>query len=297
MNGNSGDAGVAWSADVWQGITDAVTQEVHKVRIGQKVFPTTMLDGDPTEVQDQAIDFANLSIREGRTKQFVEIYQEFPLTRTQVAKEAADKTCQTLSRMAAKALALAEDVVIFQGRDGAAVLGGVREDQVEAAGHGLLGEASPRNADDRDPRRVSVPIDVDRLAPPRPGVIYGENVFSAVVEGIAKLVSKGQAPNYALFLSTAVYADTFVPPSNGSLITTADRIKPLVEGGFYGTGTLPENRGLLVALGGDPTCLFMGREANTEFERKQGREYIFRVSERFNFIERDPRSLVALQFN
>src|SRR6516164_317303 len=137
MNGNSGDAGVTWSADVWQGITDAVIQEVHKVKIGQKVFPTTMLDGDPTELQDQAIDFANLSIREGRTKQFVEIYQEFPLTSTQVARETADKTCQTLSRMAAKALALAEDVVIFQGRDGLAVLRGVREDQVEAAEHGL----------------------------------------------------------------------------------------------------------------------------------------------------------------
>ena len=297
MNGNSGDAGVTWPADVWQGINDAVLQEVHKVRIAQQVFPTTMLDGDPTEVQDQAINFANLSIREGRTKQFVEIYQEFPLTSTQVANEATDKTCQTLARMAAKALALAEDVVIFQGRDGAAALGGVHEDQVEAADHGLLGEASPRNADDGDPRRVSVPIDVARLDPPRPGVNYGENVFSAVVQGIAKLVSKGQAPNYALFLPTGVYADTFVPPSNGSLITTADRIKPLVEGGFYGTGTLPESRGLLVALGGDPTCLFMGQEANTEFERKQGREYIFRVSERFNFIERDPRSLVALRFN
>jgi uncharacterized linocin/CFP29 family protein len=295
MNGNGGNAGVTWSGDVWQAIADAVTQEVAKIRTGQKVFPTTMLDGDPTELQDEAIDFRNLSIREGRTKQFVEIYLEFPLTSTQVAKEAADKTCQTLSRMAAKALALAEDVVIFQGRDGN--LGGVKEDQVEAAEHGLLGEASPRGADDDDPRRVSVPIEVAPLNNPRPGVIYGENVFSAVVAGIAKLVSKGQAPNYALFLPTRVYADTFVPPGNGSLITTADRIRPLVEGGFYGTGTLPPDRGLLAALGGDPTRLCMGRDANTEFERKQGREYIFRVSERFNFIERDPRSLVALRFN
>lgn len=88
-----------------------------------------------------------------------------------------------------------------------------------------------------------------------------------------------------------------MPPSNGSLVTTADRIRPLVEGGSYGTGTLPPNRGLLAALGGEPTRLCMGREANTEFERKEGREYIFRVSERFNFIERDPRSLVALVFN
>jgi uncharacterized linocin/CFP29 family protein len=295
MNGNGGNAGVTWSQDVWKAINDAVAQEIAKVRIGQKVFPTTVLDGDPTELQDQVIDFGNLSIVEGHTKQFVEISQEFPLTSTQVAKEEADKTCQTLSRMAAKALALAEDIILFQGRDGK--LDGVQEDQIDGAKQGLLGEASPQNADDNDPRKVSKPIEVNPLKPARPGVIYGEGIFSAVVAGIAKLVSKGQAPNYALFLPTRVYADTFVPPSNGSLVTTADRIKPLVEGGFYGTGTLPEGRGLLAALGGDPTCLFMGREANTEFERKERREYIFRVSERFNYIERDPRSLVALRFN
>src|SRR6266446_354569 len=116
MNGNSGSANVEWSADVWQAITDAVTQDAAKIRIGQKVFPTTILDGDPTELQDEAIVLRNLSIREGRTKQFVEIYQQFPLTGTQVAKEATDKICQALSRMAAKALALAEDIIIFQGR-------------------------------------------------------------------------------------------------------------------------------------------------------------------------------------
>jgi uncharacterized linocin/CFP29 family protein len=294
VNGNGGNAGVEWAADVWQAITDTVTQEVAKVRTGQKVFPTTMLDGDPTELQDEAINFKTLSIREGRTKQFVEIYQQFPLTKTQVAKEATDKTCLALSRMAAKALALAEDTIIFQGRNG--TLGPVSADQVGAAGNGLLGEATPANANDGNQRRVSRPIDVKRIRPRRPGVIYGEKVFAAVVEGIAKLVSKGQAPNYALFLPTRVYADTFVAPSMGSLVTTADRIRPLVEGGFCGTGTLPADQGLLVALGGEPTRLCMGREANTEFERKLGREYIFRVSERFNFIERDPRSLVALNF-
>jgi hypothetical protein len=75
MNGNSGSAGVEWSADVWQATADAVTQEAPKIRIGQKVFPTTMPDGDPTELQDEAIVLRNLSIREGHTKRFVEIYQ------------------------------------------------------------------------------------------------------------------------------------------------------------------------------------------------------------------------------
>jgi uncharacterized linocin/CFP29 family protein len=127
--------------------------------------------------------------------------------------------------------------------------------------------------------------------------VYGENLFAAVVTGIAKLVSKGQAPMFALFLPTRVYADTFVPPSNASLATTAERVKPLVEGGFYGTGTLPDNRGLLVALGGDPVGLYVGREATTEFLHKDGRQYIFRVVERVQFVVRDPRAFVLLNFN
>jgi uncharacterized linocin/CFP29 family protein len=236
-----------------------------------------------------------LSVQEGLTKPFVELYQEFPLTSTQIGKEAKDKTCQTLSRMAAKALALVEDAVIFQGR--AAPRGDVEADQIGSAANGLLGEANPRTADDANPRRVSVPIDVDPLKPPRPGLVYGENVFSAVVAGIAKLVGKGQAPMFALFLPTRVYADTFVPPSNASLATTAERIKPLVEGGFYGTGTMPDDKGLLVALGGDPTSLYVGREAATEFVRKEGRQYIFRVAERIQFVARDPRAFVLLNFN
>jgi Encapsulating protein for peroxidase len=295
MNENAGNADVAWPAEVWQAISDAVTQEVCRVSTTQKVFPTTIFDDDPTELQDELIDFTNNSIKEGRVKQFVEIYQELHITSAQVGKEATDKTCQILSRMAGKTLALAQDVVTFNGRDGNLV--GVHEDQIEAAGHGLLGEANPANASDTDPRKVSVPIVVEPLDDPPTAVIFGENVFTAVVLGTEKLVNKGYPCSWALFLPTGVYADTFAPPSRGSLVTTADRIKPLLEGGFIGTGTLPPDRGLLVSLVGHPTCLFIGRQANTEFERKQGRDYIFRAGVRFNFVERDPRSLVLLKFN
>jgi hypothetical protein len=79
-------------------------------------------------------------------------------------------------------------------------------------------------------------------------------------------------------------------------VTTAERIRPLVERGFYGTGTLPADRGLLVALGGDPTTLYVGREATTEFVRKDGGTYVFRVVERIQFVARDARALVLLKF-
>jgi uncharacterized linocin/CFP29 family protein len=289
---------VNWDPSIWQEINDAVVKEIAKARVAQQVFPATHYDDCPTEVTNDVIDFANLSIKEGLTKSYVEIFQEFSLTSTQVAKESERKTCKTLARMAAKALALAEDSVIFSGTG--AVLGGVHAENIESAGAGLLGEADPGDAgSDVDPTKVSAPIAVARVAG-RPGVSYGENLFSAVADGIAKLTSKTQAPKYALFLPVAVYADTFVPPSPASLVTTYERIKPLVEGGFYGTGTLPgvdgNKKGLLVALAGDPTVLYVGREATTEFVRKERASYFFRVVERIQFVVRDPRALVLLEF-
>lgn len=294
---------VNWDEATWKGINDAVVAEVLKVRTAQKVFPTMVLDTHPTETPNDVIDFTDLSIKEGQTKQFVEIYREFPLTATQVSKEAQLKTCKTLARMAAKAIALAEDAVIFQGQERKANLpANVTADLIESAGNGLLGEADPKDdkgntlADDADSNKVSKPIDVKFPDKPKAGVLYGENTFSAVAAGIAKLAAKAQAPKFALFLPVNAYADTFVPPGDQSLITTAERIKPLVEGGFMETVTLPPNRGLLVALAGDPTSLSVGREATTEFVRKEGRKYIFRVVERVQFVARDPRAFVLLNF-
>jgi uncharacterized linocin/CFP29 family protein len=285
---------IAWADSVWKEINTAVLSEVGKVRIAQKVFPAAELSGYATEVPNEVINFADLSIEEGRTKPFVEIYQEFSLTSTQVKKEGeSSQICKTLARMAAKAIALGEDVIIFQGKRGQ-LPAYVVADLIDSAANGLLGEAAPEDANDGDLKKVSEPIDVGLTG--RAGILYGENTFSAVTEGIAKLVRKAQAPNYALFLPTKVFADTFAPPSGQSLVTTADRLKMLVEGGFYGTGTLPEDQGLLVALGGDPTSLYVGREASIEFVRKEGSKYIFRVVERVQFVARDPRAFVLLRF-
>jgi uncharacterized linocin/CFP29 family protein len=286
---------VNWDESVWKEINEAVVAEMGKVRTAQKVFPTTVFDTNPTEIPDDVINFTDLSIKEGQTKQFVEIYHEFPLTNTQVTKEAMNKTCKTLARMAAKAIALAEDAVIFQGQK-AKLPSNVKADSSDSSKDGLLGEANPNDANDDNPNKVSKPIAVKFQANPKPGVLYGENTFAAVAEGIAKLTAKAQAPKFALFLPVKAYADTFVPPSDASLVTTAERIKPLVEGGFMETVTLPSNRGLLVALAGDPTSLYVGREATTEFVRKENSKVFFRVVERVQFVARDPRAFVLLTF-
>ena len=113
--------------------------------------------------------------------------------------ESQIKTCRTLAQMAAKTIALAEDAVIFQGASGK-LPANVKADRIESAGGGLLGEAEPKDADDDDPLKVSVPIVVPSVVSKRPSLLFGENVFTAVAEGIAKLTAKAQAPNFALFL-------------------------------------------------------------------------------------------------
>ena len=76
------------------------------------------------------------------------------------------------------------------------------------------------------------------------------------MQGIAALNRKGQPGPYALILETSVYADAFSPVGD-ALVTTADRLTPLLAGGFYSSGAMPEHSGLLVSLGGDPTTIYI----------------------------------------
>lgn len=286
---------INWEESIWNEINETIVMQMGKVRTAQKVFPTVALDTDPEEIPNHVINFTDYSIREGQTKQLVEIYQEFAVTSTQISKEAINKTCKELACSLAGAIALAEDAVIFQGQK-AKLFDKLQADWVDSAGNGLLGEAHPQDADNDNPSKVSEPIEVKFQSKPKQGVLYGENTFAAVAEGITRLTSKAQAGKFALFLPVKAYADTFTPPSDASLVITADRIKPLVEGGFVQTVSLPADSGLLVALSGNPVTLYVGREATIECVRREGAKYIFRVVERIQFVAKDPRALVLLKF-
>jgi uncharacterized linocin/CFP29 family protein len=138
-------------------------------------------------------------------------------------------------------------------------------------------------------------INVDPF-PGGQGIIYSENTFNRVVEGINYLVGQLQPGPFGLILHYDVYADTYSAGGPGFTIT-ADRITPLVTGGFFATAALPPNTGLLVSLGGEPTTLYVGAETATAFLRKDDEEsHFFRVFERFQFSARDPRAFVRLRF-
>jgi uncharacterized linocin/CFP29 family protein len=252
--------------------------------VAQKVF-TASRSTNGQYVPSDVVDTKTMTIAEGTTTPYLEIFVDFSLTQGQVDDEAATGQGKLLARLAAKTVALAEDTLFFQGAS-ATLDPTVKLINRSSVGKGLLGLAG-------------VPtIPVAQLAK-APGT-YGSNTFKAVVDGIAQLTTNAQPGPYALVLESSVYADAYAPLSPDTLAITADRLVPLLAGGFYGTGTLPNKPnpiGLLISLGGEPTTLYVGQDAVTAFTQEDADgKARFRVFERVQLIARDPRAFVQLVF-
>jgi uncharacterized linocin/CFP29 family protein len=277
---NLGRDNLPWSADTWRDIDAAVLGAAGPLRTAQKVFPAAT-DGNGQYVPDDALPNREgataLEIPEGRTRPYVELSVDVALTQAQVENEDTLHTGRTLAVLAAKEIAQAEDTLFFQGAD--------------ALARGLLrvansgGAASLLNLDGA--QLVEVPGE---------DAGYGLNTFRAVVDGIGVLTAKGQPGPYALMLAIDVFADAYAPVG-GTLTTTADRLTPLLPGGFYGTGTLPGRTGLLVSLGGQPTMLYVGQDLITAYAQSNDKgQTVLRVYERVQMIARDPTAIVKLAF-
>jgi hypothetical protein len=59
---------------------------------------------------------------------------------------------------------------------------------------------------------------------------------------------------------------------------------------------MPQDRGLLVALAGDPTKLYEGIEPTTAYIDQEGSKFIIQLTLRMQFVVLDPRALVLLRF-
>jgi uncharacterized linocin/CFP29 family protein len=262
-----------------------------------------------------------LSVDEGATTRLNEYWVEFSLTPQQVDHETGDlmelghSTAVTLATRAANILAQAEDLVIFQGANAfpqpslfnPAPVAGVQpppsvSNRGTPADTGLLnlplaGAAAP-------PLLPPVQaVTVQPLNPANPGV-YGSNTFQKVAQAYALLQGAGQYGPYALVLQTTPYADTYAPVAAG-LVITADRIKPLMTAGFYGSGTLPTaslpdhavSSGVLVSLGGNTMDLVVGLDATVAFmQQDPDGNYRFRVLQRFALRLKDTTAVIRLEF-
>ena len=313
-----------WSREVWDRIDHAVQTEVKRTRIGARFLPVRFVPPKTTSVPSDSYSKRGgiFSVDEGATTRVNEYYVEFELTPQQVDQEEGDyrelghSTAVTLATKAANTLAQAEDLIIFQGQngitDGALFVNNLvqRLGGNQPADTGLLN--FPIGGDEPGAGPLTpggVPqistVTIVPLDPAVPGVIYGPNTFTAVAKAYSKLQAVGHYGPYALVLETIPYADTFAPLP-ATLTLTADRIRPLVTDGYFGTGTMPPNPsppvapyfGVLLSLGGNTMDLVMGVEPVTAFQQEDTTgNFRFRVVHRFALRVKDPTAIVILQFD
>jgi uncharacterized linocin/CFP29 family protein len=276
-----GREAVPWDSHVWDALDRAVHDEVKRSAAGAALLPLVGPMPDALTVPADVIETDRLAISEDAVTSLVEVFVDFTLTPAQVQSETRLLTGSTLATRAASLLAQAEDALVFQGD-------AVEDEPIfklvsrrQSAGPGLVGSAEDEVVVD--------PIDGT------PGH-YGEHTFAAVVEGYTRLEAHGHYGPFALALHDEVYADTFAPLP-GTLISPADRIRPLVTVGFVGLGTLPKSTGVLFSIGGNTVDLVLASEPTTTFTQvdEQGL-FHFRVAERFCLRVKDRTAIVRLRF-
>ena len=262
-----------WTPTVWARIDQAAMCEIDRASVAAQFLPKvpSLTPSVRTVPANSIAGEGELNIDQTKVLPLMEESQLFFLSKEQYYEEEAIGTAANLAWRAANRLARAMDMAIFQGRK-----------------------------DHENPSLVSVAADqktftVNPLKPPVPGAVYGENLFTAVAAAYGHLQGKNLYGPYALVLPPEKYADAHAPLPT-TLIMPADRIRPLMTAGFYASGTLPPNQGVMVSLGGtvDVAIAVHGATAFTKVESDETRR--FRIYERFTVRIKVPESLVLLAF-
>lgn len=294
---NLGRDKLPWGKELWNRLDMAVHDEMKRIMISRRFVPIVPMPGALTAPADTVTEGDNqdgpLEVNEAAVTPLIETSVEFALTKQQVEAEDKLSTAVTLATRAANRLAQGEDLLIYQGdpvikTDPLFTKGRIRT----RAGPGPSGLATPGPLD-RERQVIEVPF-----TDPEQGT-YGEETFTAVASAYSRLQDEGHYGPYSLVLPTVPFADTRRPLAT-TLIMTADRLLPLVEDRFYGTGTLPEEPnlfGVLISIGGNSLDMVIGRDATTAFVQEDNEGlYRFRVFERFALRDKDPTSRILLDF-
>ena len=281
MNGSLGRDRV-WNDHIWGEIDKAIREEVGRIRVAQKVFPSTVVNNVLPVFTTRVVPFGTPSASsaspvpgDDEFRPLFEISTQFVLTQAQVDGEENVHLAPSLARLAASAIANAEDAILFLGEKG--IPAGVDVTNRAAIPPGFVAEAAYTKA-------AYTPV------PPQ------ADILTAVAEGIAALNTDAQPGPYALFVSPKRYAQTFAPTSGGYLLSPGDQLNHILTGGFYIVNSLADpNIGILVSLGGEPAKIILGTEAMTAFIRIDEKGYYyFRVFERIQLVVRDGRAFRTL---
>jgi uncharacterized linocin/CFP29 family protein len=303
-----------WTDEQWNKVRQVVYEEARKARVAGNFLPLYgPLDPDATYVtqeslvepynaNDQGKRVAGFTVTDTRVLKLTTLQVKVYLKGAQVADPELTSALIAFRR-AANIVARFEDEIIFVGQPDSGtrpsvmetiagqvlrkqtqigeVIGGERTDGLLASESGGLPTKS-RHIVSVDPKKKTF-------------ASYGEALVSAISQAIADLEAKHHLGPFACVLGQQYFTEVQTP-ERSSMVLPQDRILPFLGGGtLVRTSTLPDDVGLVIALGGEPIDLVVGTDISVKFlQVTLDPWFVFRVYEKIVLRIKQPEAIAIL---
>jgi uncharacterized linocin/CFP29 family protein len=163
----------------------------------------------------------------------------------------------------------------------------------------LLGRYDPDPSKDQDARRFrqwvsfEEPKETERDLPLAP---LGNRLVSEISEAIGNLEANGHYGPFALVLGQKLF-QALQTPNSASLVLPQDRVIPFLGSGgsLLRSTTIPPEKGVIVALGGDPVELVIAKDIAVHFlQVTTDPYYVFRLHEKLVLRIKHPGAIRGL---
>src|ERR1700687_4066015 len=277
---------VPWSDEQWDRVKRAIQEEASRARVaatflqlfGPLPARADLVRSEEIKIGDQ------ITIADTDTIMLPTLQVKVHLRGAQMADPELTSVLAMFQR-AANLLARLEDAMIFNGQpsESQPPAGGPRRIWEVRGGRKSRGLLAP-DADLGGANAPSIPVPAD-----------GELLVAAVSDSIGKLEGNGHFGPFAVALGQKLFLAAQTP-NHGSLVLPQDRIIPFLGGGpLLRSSTLPDNKGVVVALGGAPVELVIATDVSLNFlQVAPDPMFVFRVYEKMALRMKGSDAIVAL---
>jgi uncharacterized linocin/CFP29 family protein len=297
---------VSWTDEQWARVNQVIQEEASRARVAASFLPLYgPLPASTDFVRDEAISYPALTPEGTQHRIAIADTDTIKLPTLQVkvhlrGAQMADPEMTSvlaLFRRAANVLARLEDAVIFNGQtapghDGKGAAKGALGDLPRVweilGGQDNGGLLGPDSAGPEPRTRTAVPVDLD-------GGSNGQHLVKAVSDCIGKLEGKGHFGPFAVVLDQKLFLIAQTPDPD-SLVLPQDRIIPFLGGGsLLRSSTLPDHKGVVVALGGAPVELVVATDMSLQFlQVTTDPMFVFRVFEKMALRIKERTAIMAV---
>jgi len=292
------DLQVLWTDEQWARVNQVIQEEASRARVAATFLPLIgPLPANTDFVRSEAIAYPpqvsppppqQLAIQDRDTIQLATLQVMVSVRGAQMA-DPEMASVLGMFRRAANVLARLEDSLVFRGliQSQAGLTPPVFPPQIwEILGgqvsDGLLAPAG------------FLPVTVQPVVV---GPAPAPDLVTAVSDAIGKLESKGHFGPFAVVLDQRFFLSVQTP--TGTLVLPQDRILPFLGGGpLLRSSTLPDDSGVVVALGGRPVELVVATDVCLQFlQVTVDPLFVFRVCEKLALRIKEANAIATLAFS